>query len=274
MQFIELKGARVPALGFGTWQLTGDTCVEMVQHALAVGYRHIDTAQMYNNEAEVGTALQASPVPRDEIFLTTKIWYENLNPVEVRRVADESLRKLQTDYVDLLLIHWPNPSVSLADTLSAMMALQDEGKTRHIGVSNFPVALLEEALEGSYARLICDQVEYHPYLNQGPVLAFLRNHDMMLTAYSPLGKGETAKDATLQAIGEKYGKTSAQVVLRWLLDQNRVAAIPRTSNKQRCQQNFEIFDFQLSEEHTRAIDALQGDRRLINPSWAPAWDPA
>ena len=274
MQFIDIKGTRVPALGFGTWQLTGDTCVEMVQHALAVGYRHIDTAQMYDNEAEVGSAIAASPVPREKIFLTTKIWYENLTPVEVRRVAEESLRKLQTDYVDLLLIHWPNPSVSLADTLAAMLALQEEGKTRHIGVSNFPVALLEEALAGSYAKLVCNQVEYHPYLNQRPVLEFLHDHDMMLTAYSPLAKGEIASDPTIQVIAEQYGKTPAQVVLRWLLDQDRVAAIPRTSNQERCRLNFEIFDFTLREEHTRALNAMRGSRRLISPSWAPPWDPA
>lgn len=274
MQFIEIGGARVPALGLGTWELNGDQCETMVGHALALGYRHIDTAQMYGNETEVGNAIAASPVPRDEIFLTTKIWFENLTPVGVRRATEESLRKLQSDYVDLLLIHWPNPAVSLADTLAAMLALQEEGKTRHIGVSNFPVSLLEEALQGSYAQLLCNQVEYHPYLKQDRLLETLAANQMFLTAYCPLARGHTIAEPTLQTIAANHGKTVGQVVLRWLLDQPRVAAIPRTSNPDRCRENLEIFDFQLSEADTQAIRDLQGDRRLVNPSFAPAWDPA
>ncbi|HEX7969519.1 MAG TPA: aldo/keto reductase, partial [Stellaceae bacterium] len=220
MKYLDIKGARVPAIGLGTWQLSGRGCEEAVRQALDLGYRHIDTAQMYGNEAEVGRAIRASGLGRDQIFLTTKLAPGNLAAGAVRRTAEESLRRLGTDHVDLLLIHWPTGEAPLGETLGAMADLRAAGKTRHIGVSNFNVQLLKEAMETYGADLLCNQVEYHPYLSQRAVLAAVRRYGMMLTAYTPLARGRVARDPTLAAIGRKHDKSPAQVALRWLLDQD------------------------------------------------------
>ena len=274
MDYVNLKGARVPALGLGTWQLSGAQCADVVRAGLDMGYRHIDTAQAYNNEEEVGAALAGSGVARDDIFLTTKVWYERIAPGELQRSVDESLTKLRTDHVDLLLIHWPNVKIPLGDSLKALAEVKAQGKARHIGVSNFPVALLKEAVEVNGADLLCDQVEYHPFLSQRQVLEFLRSHEMFLTAYSPIARGEAATHPTLVRIGEAHAKSAVQVTLRWLLDQVNVVAIPKASGEKHLKSNFEIFDFELSEGERAEIDALTGNRRLINPGWAPAWDAA
>jgi 2,5-diketo-D-gluconate reductase B len=274
MEYVNLKGARVPALGLGTWQLSGAQCADIVRAGLDLGYRHIDTAQAYNNEEEVGLALAGSGVARDDIFLTTKVWYERIAPGDLQRSVDESLTKLRTDHVDLLLIHWPNAKVPLGDSLKALAEVKAQGKARHIGVSNFTVALLKEAVETHGADLICDQVEYHPFLLQRPVLEFLRSHEMFLTAYSPIARGEAATHPTLTRIGEAHGKSAVQVTLRWLLDQPNVVAIPKASGEKHLKSNFEIFDFKLTDAERAEIDALTGNRRLINPGWAPAWDAA
>ncbi|MDX1710464.1 MAG: aldo/keto reductase [Rhodovibrionaceae bacterium] len=275
MRYVERKGARVPALGFGTWQLKGDECVDMVRFALdEVGYRHIDTAQAYENEDEVGQAIADSDADRDEVFLTTKVWMDRLEPDDMKRSAEESLQRLKTDYVDLLLIHWPNPEVDLDASLRALEELKSAGKARHIGVSNFTVKLLKEAVEEHGADLLCNQVEYHPFMSQTPVLDYLRGADMMLTAYCPIAQGETFGNPVLKRIGQTHDKNEAQVALRWLIEQDGVAAIPRTSNKDHCRQNFEIFDFALSDGEIAEIDGLEKGARLINPSWAPAWDTA
>ena len=273
MIYIERKGARVPALGFGTWQLTGNPCVRMVQYALDIGYRHIDTAQMYDNEAEVGTALAGSTVDRSEIFLTTKVWFDRLSDVALRRSVDDSLRKLKTDYVDLLLIHWPNDAVPLRETLAAMEEIRRQAKAKFIGVSNFTVRHLREAVDEIGADLLVNQVEYHPFLSQRPVLDFLRNQGMLLTAYSPVAKGEVMRDPTLIEIARQHGRTPCQITLRWLMQQDGVAAIPRTSSEANCEANFDIFDFALNEFEMAEINELTSrHRRLVNPSWAPAWD--
>jgi 2,5-diketo-D-gluconate reductase B len=274
MEYVNLKGARVPALGLGTWQLSGAQCADIVRAGLDLGYRHIDTAQAYNNEEEVGVALAGSGVPRDDIFLTTKVWYERIAPGELQRSVDESLTKLRTDHVDLLLIHWPNAKIPLGDSLKALAEVKAQGKARHIGVSNFTVALLKESVEVHGVDLACDQVEYHPFLSQRPVLDFLRSHEMFLTAYSPIARGEAATHPTLVRIGEAHGKSAVQVTLRWLLDQANVAAIPKASGEKHLKSNFEIFDFKLTDAERAEIDALTGNRRLIDPGWAPAWDAA
>jgi 2,5-diketo-D-gluconate reductase B len=275
MIYIDRKGARVPALGFGTWQLTGSPCVRMVRYALDIGYRHIDTARMYDNEAEVGVAIAGSGVDRTEIFLTTKVWMDGLTDALLRRSVEDSLRKLKTDYVDLLLIHWPNDAVPLRETLGAMMDLRRQGKAKFIGVSNFPVRHLQRAVEEEGADLLANQVEYHPFLSQRPVMQALRQNQMMLTAYSPVAKGEVARDPVLTGIARRHGKTPFQVALRWLVQQDGVAAIPRTSSEANCAANLEIFDFALSEAEVTEIDQLtRHHRRLVNPSWSPAWDPA
>lgn len=273
MLYIDVKGLRVPALGLGTWELTGAGCARAVRQALEIGYRHIDTAQAYENEAAVGRALAESGLDRGEVFLSTKIWMSNVRYDDAKRSVDESLRALRTDHVDLLLIHWPVPAVPVAETLRAMIELRAEGRTRAIGVSNFTVPLLEEAAAVPGADLVCNQVEYHPFLSQRPVLDWLRRHGMMLTAYSPLARGEVFRNATLRRIGERHGKSAGQVALRWLVQQERVSAIPKASGEAHMRSNFEIFDFALDDEEMAEIGRLTGHGRRIDPSWAPHWDP-
>jgi 2,5-diketo-D-gluconate reductase B len=272
MEFVDMKGASMPVLGFGTWQLTGDDCVRAVRTALGIGYRHIDTAQAYGNEAEVGRALAGSGIPRDELFLTTKVWMDNLAAPQVKASVEESLRKLGTDHVDLLLQHWPSQDVPIAESLGAMAELQKAGKVRAFGVSNFPVALMREAVEQLGFDVACNQVEYHALLSQRPVLDYARAHGIVVTAYSPLARGKLLNDPTLTRIGEKHGKSASQVALRWLVEQPGVAAIPKASSERNARRNFEIFDFRLDEDDRRAIAALARNERQVSPSWAPAWD--
>jgi 2,5-diketo-D-gluconate reductase B len=270
MKYIDIESDRVPGLGFGTNGLTGNGCKEAVKDALEIGYRQIDTAESYDNEEDVGRALRESPIARDRIFLTTKVWYDKLRHDDFLAAANASLRRLGTDYVDLLLIHWPNSSLPLQEPLDALMELKQEGKARHIGVSNFTPSLLEEALE--HAPVICDQVEYHPHLSQERLLERVREHDLMLTAYSPLARGKVGGDSVLRDIGERHGKSPVQVALRWLLQQPRVAAIPRSSSAEHRRSNFEIFDFELSDAEMGRIFDCADEDRLIDPPWAPDWE--
>ena len=270
MLYIDVHGHAVPALGFGTWQIKGDAAYASVLDALDIGYRHLDTAQMYRNEAEVGRALAESGLPRGDVFLTTKLWRDHLAPDDVRRTAEESLERLGTDHVDLLLIHWPNDAVPLEDTLEAMVGLREAGKTKLIGVSNFPPALVRRAL-AVVPDLACDQVEHHVYLGQQTLRALAREKGLMLTAYSPLAQGQVFADETLRRIGEAHGKTAGQVALRWLLQQDRTAAIPKASSHAHRQANFDVFDFDLTPDEMAEIDALEESRRLVDPGFAPAW---
>ena len=270
MKFIDFNGTKMPALGLGTFSLTGQACVKGVNDAIAMGYRHIDTAEMYKNEAEVGQGIKDNGIAREELFITTKVWHTNLKKDDFLSTAHTSLQKLKTDYVDLLLIHWPNGDTPLEETLEALMELQEQGKTKLIGVSNFTTKMVEEAAK--IAPVVCNQVEYHPYLDQSRVLETVRNHGMKLTAYSPIGKGKVLDDEEIKAIGEKYGKSAAQVTLRWHMQQEDVAAIPRSSNNDRRKQNLDVFDFELTEEEMQGIFAKRGNERLINPEFAPAWD--
>jgi 2,5-diketo-D-gluconate reductase B len=272
--YIDVKAARVPALGLGTWQLGGRVCFDAVRHALDLGYRHIDTAQMYGNETEVGWAVRESGLARDQIFLTTKLAPGNYAAAAVKRSTEESLRRLATDHVDLLLIHWPTGEAPLCETLSALAALRNAGKTRFIGVSNFNVALLDDAISTHGADLLCNQIEYHPYLSQRAVSAAVRRHGMMLTAYSPLARGRVQRDPVLTKIGALYGKSATQVALRWLLDQDGVVAIPKASSRAHLAANIAVFDFALSAADRAAIDALRDGYRVVDPAgWAPDWDP-
>jgi 2,5-diketo-D-gluconate reductase B len=267
---IEVRGTRVPRLGFGTWQSTGPAAEEAVRDALEIGYRQIDTARMYGNEAEVGAGLRGSGVDRGDIFLTTKIWMDDFEPEKLKAAAEDSLRSLQTDYLDLLLLHWPSPQVPLAATLGAMNELREVGKIRQLGVSNFPAGMLAEALE--HAPVFSDQVEYHPFLDQSRLLDLARERDVLVTAYSPLAHGRIFNGPDLAAIGEAHGKTAGQVALRWLLDQPLVSPIPKASSHERRVENFDVFDFELSDEERRRIDDLHKDVRTANPAWAPDWD--
>jgi diketogulonate reductase-like aldo/keto reductase len=272
MPFVEANGARIPAIGLGTWELRGRTCARIVEQALKLGYRHIDTAQIYENEREVGEGLRASGVRRHELFVTTKIWTTHFAPNDLERSTKESLAKLRLSEVDLLLLHWPNPQVPLAETLGALAHVKKLGMSRHIGVSNFTVALIEEARALCPEPLACDQVEYHPYLDQSKVLEACARHGMAVIAYSPVAKGRIKNDQRLAQIGQAYGKTAAQVCLRWLVQQN-VAAIPRTSKIERLSENIAIFDFELSDDEMRQIFEMASPKgRLTDYGFAPKWD--
>jgi 2,5-diketo-D-gluconate reductase B len=272
MQFVEANGAKIPAIGLGTWELRGRTCARLVEQAMRLGYRHVDTAQVYENEREVGDGLRASRVRRDELFVTTKVWTNHFAPNDLERSTKESLTKLRLSEVDLLLLHWPNPHVPLSETLGALAHAKQLGMTRHIGVSNFTVALIEEAVAACTETLVCDQVEYHPYLDQTKVREACARHGMALVAYSPVAKGRVKNDATLARIGQAHGKTAAQVSLRWLVQQN-VAAIPRTSRIERLSENIDIFDFALSDEERQAISQMASAKgRLTDFGFAPKWD--
>ncbi len=270
MHHVTLNGQPMPALGFGTHELRGATCRDAVLEALSAGYRHVDTAAVYENEREVGAALRSSTVSRDEVFLTTKIWWDQLTRKRVFNSADHSLRRLGTDYVDLLLVHWPNPHVPLAETLDALKELQLAGKTRHIGVSNFPPALLDEARD--LADVGCNQVEYHPFLSQQRVLDTARALEVVVTAYSPLAQGAVLQEATIQRIAAEHRRTAPQVTLRWLLQQPAVAAIPRSADPAHIRSNLEVFDFELTDEEVSEINGLARGQRLIDPEFAPQWE--
>ena len=266
----EIRGTHVPCVGFGTFKITGPDCVHAVRDALEVGYRHIDTARVYHNESEVGQAVRESGIPREEVFVTTKVWFDELEPATLRRAAEESRARLGLDHIDLLLIHWPNEAVPIDRTLAAMAELRDAGQVREFGVSNFPPRLLREALE--HQPLFADQVEFHPFLGQDGLESIAADNDMLVIAYAPLAAGRAADDETLQRVAQAHGKTPGQVALRWLLDKPRTAVIPKTTSHERRIENLDVFDFGLSAEETAAIDALPKDQRYFQPGWAPAWD--
>jgi 2,5-diketo-D-gluconate reductase B len=270
---IDCNGARMPAFGMGTWALRGEMAERMVEEALALGVRHIDTARMYGNEREVGAGIRASKVARSEIFLTTKILPRELAADDARRAAADSLANLDVGYIDLLLIHWPNKEVPLKETLGVFTELKRSGAVKHIGVSNFTAAMVDEAAALSDEPLVTNQVEFHPYLDQTKVLAACRRHGMSMTAYSPLAQGKVADDTALKAIGSRYGKTAGQAALRWLVQHDGVAVIPRSSKPERLAENAAIFDFALSEDEMRRISSLaRVDGRLTQSSFAPKWD--
>lgn len=271
MQFVEAKGARIPILGLGTWEMEGRDCSRAVEQALRLGYRLIDTAQIYENEREVGEGIRLSGVQRNDIFLITKVWTTHFAPNELIRSVKDSVSRLRSD-IDLLLLHWPNPQIPLAETLGAMARVKELGLTRHIGLSNFTVALMEQAIAVSPTPLLCDQVEYHPYLDQTAVIGACRAHGLAMIAYSPIAKGRVKNDATLAEIGRRYGKTPAQVCLRWLVQQN-IVAIPRTSKVERLSENIDVFDFTLSDNDMAMLFAM-GSRegRITDFGFAPAWD--
>jgi len=272
MQLKTIQGLDVPEIGLGTYKLHDRECVKTVRTALDIGYRHIDTAQMYKNEREVGEALKISNVPREDIFLTTKIWHTNLDSEDVLQSTEDSLRNLQTPYVDLLLIHWPNEQHDLRKTLEAMLVLRDQGKAVNIGVSNFPLSLLKKANDEIRAPIFCNQVEFHPFLDQLDLLDYAIEKDILITAYSPLAQGRVTKNEDLIEIAEKYGKSPAQIALRWLIEQENVAAIPKASSRAHLEENFNIFDFYLEDEDFERIDKIEHSKRLVNPSFSPKWE--
>lgn len=275
MHLVNADGASIPALGFGTFRMSGPDVRRMIPHVLALGYRHIDTAQVYGNEAEVGDGVAASGVPRAGLFITTKVWVDRYRHDDFLRSVDESLAKLRTDYVDLLLLHWPNDAVPLAEQVGALNAVRTAGKVRHIGVSNFTTALMAEAVRLSEAPIVTNQVEYHPYLNQDAVLAAARRAGMSVTAYYAMADGRVFADPVLKDIAARHGRSVAQVVLRWLVQQDGVVVLSKTVGEDRAAENGAIFDFALTAEEMAAIGGLaRPDGRIVSPGGlAPEWDP-
>lgn len=255
MQMIDGKGVQIPALGLGTWDLRGRTCARIVEQALRLGYRHIDTAEIYENEREVGEGLRASGVRRGEVFVVTKIWPTHFSPPELERAAKDSLARLRLTEVDLLLLHWPSPRIPLAETLGALCKVKGAGLTRHIGLSNFTAPLLDDAVALSKEPLICNQIEIHPLLDQSEIIAASKKHGMAVIAYSPIAKGAVRNHPLLTEIGRAHGKTAVQASLRFLL-QRGLGVIPRTSKVERLSENMAIFDFDLSDEEMAEIAGL------------------
>jgi 2,5-diketo-D-gluconate reductase B len=272
MDLISCSGLRMPKLGLGTWGMSGAQCQSAVESALALGYRHIDTAQMYGNEDAIGPAIQASGLSREELHITSKVWWTDLDPQAMRRAMMQSLSALRTDYVDLYLIHWPAPDMDLARTFTTLTVLRDEGRTRAIGVSNFPTALLRRAVEDVGAAIACNQIEYHVLLDQSPVLHYARSKNIAVTAYAPLAKGQLTNNDVLARIGHKHGGTPAQVALKWLLDQDGVAAIPKAARVQSQRANLDALALQLDDEDRAAIARLPKNQRFVTPAFAPEWD--
>lgn len=260
----------IPPLGLGTWDLRGTDCVRAVHEALDMGYRHVDTAQMYENEREVGRGLKESGVPREDLFLTTKLWLDSLTRKAVPKTTNECLKRLATDYVDLLLIHWPAASVPLSETLGAMSVLLGSGKARSIGVSNFTTGLWRQALE--LAPVGVNQVEFHPFLNQDDLVRFAREKDLRIVAYTPLAKGRASLEPAIVEIARAHGRTPTQVTLRWLIQHPGVAAIPKASRREHLRENLGIFDFELDEAEMKALSGLGRNLRLVDPGWAPDWN--
>lgn len=272
MHTITTRGNIMPALGFGTYRMTGAVCQQAVESALALGYRHIDTAQMYGNEDAVGAAIEASGVARGDIQLTTKVWWQNLAPDAMRKAMAESLEKLRTPYVDLYLIHWPAPEMDVPAAMETLMALQAEGLARRIGVANFTIALLRQALEEVKAPLMCNQVEYHVLIDQTKLHGYMQSQNLPLVAYAPLAQGRLAEHPALGEIAKKHNATPAQVALKWLLDQKDVAAIPKASRPESQQSNLDALKVTLDDEDRAAIAGLPKDQRFVKPAFHPEWD--
>lgn len=266
------NGANIPLLGLGTWDIRGDVCRRIVEQAIRLGYRHVDTAAAYENEREVGEGVRNSGVPRDELFVTTKVWYSNLAPADLLRSARESLVKLRLDYVDLLLIHWPNESVPLDQTISALCKAKRDGMAKNIGISNFTTALIDQAVRYSTEPIAANQVEMHVYLDQSKVMEACKREGIAVTAYCPIARGKAGGDPALRKIAQTHGKSEAQICLRYLVQQG-IVVIPRTSKVERLDENAAIFDFSLSAAEMAELRKLaRPDGRMVNPSWAPAWD--
>jgi diketogulonate reductase-like aldo/keto reductase len=274
MHRVSGNGADIPAIGLGTWELRGEAATRCVATALGAGYRHIDTASSYDNAEAVGEGLRIGGVPRGDVFLTTKVWPTDIAEGDLQRSVEASLKSLAVDYVDLALIHWPSKTVPLAESIKALNEVHARGLARNIGVSNFTVALVEEAVALSDRPLACNQVEYHPYLNQDRVLAACRRNGLAFVSYCPLASGSDpfAQPAIVDA-ATAHGKTPAQITLRWHVQQESVVAIPRSQNDARIGENFDVFDFELTDAEMAAINALQLRRlRICENEFSPGWD--
>jgi len=276
MNVVEANGAKIPAIGLGTMTLMDAVCVEAVQTAIRLGYRHIDTAERYRNETKVGEGLRrglrAAGLAREEVFVTTKVFHDRLAAADFERSLEQSLRDLELSWVDLLLIHWPNPKVPLKETLDVLCKAKRDGRAKHVGVANFTTSLLQDAVKLASEPLVTNQIEVHPFIDQDKVLAACRAHGLAVTAYCPLARGQVPGNDVLARIGKAHGKTSAQIALRYLV-QHGIIPIPRTSNPDHLAANLAIFDFTLSDVAMIEIAGLkQTGLRVVNPPHAPRWD--
>lgn len=267
-------GAAIPKLGLGTWQLRGETCASIVTEALRLGYTHVDTAQGYANEEFVGEGLADAGTARDTVFITTKVRPDRMGEGDLQRSVDESLKKLRVSQIDLLLLHWPNPEIPLADSIRALNAVKRDGRAKHIGLSNFTSVLLEEAWQLTTEPFAAEQIEYHPYLDQTKMRAALRAHGMGIIAYCPIALGKVIGDPEIEAIAKAHNRSVAQVTLRWLVQQPDVTAIPKTAKPERLPENLAIFDFALTDAEMARMSALTrpGSRLVNEPQWVPEWD--
>jgi diketogulonate reductase-like aldo/keto reductase len=274
MRVVTAAGIDIPRLGIGTWPLRGEACVAIVHEALRLGYRHIDTAQGYQNEAEVGRALASSGVPREKVFVTTKVTPWNLAAGTLQRSVEKSLETLGVEHIDLLLIHWPNPKIPLEETIPAFNEVKRDGLVRAIGLSNFTTSMLERAWSLTREPFAAEQIEFHPFLDQRKIAAAIRQRGMALIAYSPLALGRVAGDPAIKRIAAAHARTPAQVTLRWLLQQSGVVAIPKTARAERLRENLAVFDFELDDSEMAAMGALtrQGSRLTDEPQWVGRWD--
>jgi 2,5-diketo-D-gluconate reductase B len=273
MDSITTQNVAIPRLGFGTFRMPGDDCQPVVESAIALGYRHIDTAAMYQNEDAVGAAFASSNLPREKLFVTTKVWHDNLLSADaIRKAFDASLVKLRLDYVDMYMVHWPSKHMNLKVVMDTLTALRDDGRTRAIGVCNFNLPMIRATVEDLGAPIAAVQVEYHPFLDQSELLTYLRQHAIPLTAYAPLAQGRAASDPTLARIGEKHGVSAAQVSIAWLLDQPGVIAIPKAQRQESQRSNLEALSIILDEQDQAAIAALPKNLRYVTPDFAPAWN--
>lgn len=272
MKYITLGDRHVPAIGLGTYKLTGLNAVEIVRQALRIGYRHIDTAQLYENEKEIGDAVRLSGIPREEIFITTKVWPSNLREDKFMPSVETSLEKLQVTYVDLLLIHWPHQLLEVQEYTRILMKAQAAGYAKEIGVSNFNIGQLKAALKTG-ARIVTNQVEFHPWINQMKLQTWMNQHQIPLTAYCPLGQGKLMNDRKLEELAAKYLRSPAQIILRWMMQKENVLAIPKTSHPTRLEENLRVFDFELSDHEIEMMDAWRlQNHRIVGAQNGAKWD--
>jgi len=272
MQTVTAHGATLPVIGLGTWMLNGETASAAVAAAIEAGYRHIDTAIGYGNETEVGEGLRRAGVARDEIFLTSKIPPEQLGSDDMMRAAEGSLRRLGVDQLDLLLIHWPSKALSAAETIRSLNRVKQRGLTRHIGVSNYTIRLLDESWAATEEPIVANQCEHHPYLDQTKLMAATRRHGMAFVAYCPLGRAEALDEPVIKDIAGRLGVTPAQVVLRWQIQKGCVV-IPKSAHPARIRQNLDISGFELGGADMAAIDTLGTEgSRICDSAFSPDWD--
>jgi diketogulonate reductase-like aldo/keto reductase len=270
---VSSNGAKIPVIGLGTWDLRGETAARSVEAALRAGYRHIDTAAMYANESEVGAGIRSSGVPRDDIFITTKVWPSEAGDGPFQRSAEASLKRLQIDQVDLLLIHWPSQTVPLKEQVAALCDARRRGLTRHVGISNFPVRYVEAAVASATEPLVTNQFEHHPWLDQSALFKVCARHGISITSYCPLGRARRLGDPVIVEIARSRRKTPAQIVLRWHVQIPMNIAVPRSSKPERIVENIGVFDFELTTEEMQRISGLAGaNERMVSPSVALDWE--